>query len=225
MDAPSYRPRDLLAPLGLLALVGAFVGTVIASTPPSVAPAPTPAPSPTPAPPTPSPTPFFIVPTPSPSPTPIPTAPPTRITIPALRVDLPVIAPPDVEGHYPYCDVAEFIADFARPGAPGVTYIYAHARAGMFLPLLRTDDEKLLGLTVHVFTAGNLRHSYRIDRVLRHQTSFAAMAAETGEALFLQTSEGPKGTPGKTIVIAHPTAVKRSTSAIAQPTPSPRDCE
>ena len=75
---------------------------------------------------------------------------PTRLRIRALGIDLPVVAPPTGPDHFPYCNVAEFLPTLSRPGRPGATYVYAHARAGMFLQLLersRTNHGRsLLGL-------------------------------------------------------------------------------
>ena len=64
-----------------------------------------------------------------------------RVIIPSLRIDLPVISrdlrvPGQGPDGYPPCDVALYQTAFGQPGQPGTTYLYAHAREGMFLPLL-----------------------------------------------------------------------------------------
>ena len=95
----------------------------------------------------------------------------TRVVVPSLRIDLPVIRPPNDPDHFPYCDVAEFIQELSQPGLPGATYLYAHAREGMFLPLLETADRKLPRMLVQVYTSDNLVFLYEITRVLRNQSS------------------------------------------------------
>jgi hypothetical protein len=134
---------------------------------------------------------------------------PTRVRIAALRIDLPVVAPPagDVD-HFPYCDVAEFLPTMSRPGRPGTTFIYAHARAGMFLPIHDAasidDGRSLLGLQVQVFSSDDRRFTYEVTEVRRHVVSLDFVYSATAEQLVLQTSEGPRATPEKTVVIAEP---------------------
>jgi hypothetical protein len=150
---------------------------------------------------------------------------PTRIAIPALRIDLPIVAPPDDPDHFPYCDVAEYLRQLSRPGLPGATYIYAHARTGMFLPLLRTRDERLPGMLVQVYTSDDLVFLYEIYEVRRNQVSLDDAFATTEEELWLQTSEGPRGTIGKTQVIARPISVGPADPVAAKPTAKPLACE
>jgi hypothetical protein len=150
---------------------------------------------------------------------------PTRIEIPALRIDLAIVAPPDDPDHFPYCDVAEYIGQLSRPGLPGATYIYAHARTGMFLPLLRTADERLPGMLVQVYTSDDLVFLYEIAEVRRNQISLDDAFAATTEELWLQTSEGPRGTIGKTQVIARPISVGPADPVAAKPVANPVVCE
>jgi hypothetical protein len=154
---------------------------------------------------------------------------PTRVTVPALGIDLPVIEPPRDPDHYPYCNVAEFLRTMSRPGRAGTTFIYAHARAGMFLPILEAsrvnDGEALLGVEIHVFTSDDRRFSYGIAEVRRHVTSLDFAYRATAEALALQTSEGPHGTPGKTIVIATPTGEVAAARDESRPAARPVRCE
>jgi hypothetical protein len=148
----------------------------------------------------------------------------TRIVIPALRIDLPIVRPPDEPDHFPFCDVAEFITQLSQPGLPGATYIYAHAREGMFLPLLVTADARLLGVLVQVYTNDNLVFLYEITEVLRSQTTLDAAFDAVEEQLWLQTSEGPRGTVGKTQIVALPISQGPADPAFANPTPRPRIC-
>lgn len=154
--------------------------------------------------PTPAPTPTAVVETsPTPLPTvglrtPGPTAPPTgtasRIVIPAMRIDLPVI-----EGNegFPYCDVAMYEVSLGQPGRPGTTYIYAHARVETFLRLLTLsevrDGAPMIGMLVEVYTTQGRLSLYEIDAVKRHvvRNGFVAHPAIEGQPqdLILQTSE------------------------------------
>ena len=161
----------------------------------------------------------------APSPSPGATRVATRVTVPALRIDLPVVRPPDDPNHFPYCDVAEYIPQLSQPGQPGTTYLYAHARKGMFLPILETADRKMLGMLVQVYTDDNQVFLYEITRVLRNQSNLDFAFAATEEQLMLQTSEGPRGTIGKTIVVARPLSVGPADPAAAHPTAKPLACE
>ena len=78
----------------------------------------------------------------------------TRVVIPALDIDLPVVPGPN---GYPYCNVAMYIDGLGKPlqdlGQPGrgiATYLFAHARDGMFGPIYeyaiqKHKPDKLLG--------------------------------------------------------------------------------
>jgi hypothetical protein len=147
----------------------------------------------------------------------------TRVRVAALDIDLPVIKP---NAGYPLCDVAMYFVhdDLGQPGQGRSTYLYAHARTGMFLPLLETSARRLRGLVVEVWTSDDLRFLYEITEVRRGQTDLDDAAAATEEQLWLQTSEGPRGTVGKTQVIAMPLSVEQSTHKAAHPKAKPVDC-
>jgi hypothetical protein len=152
----------------------------------------------------------------------------TRVVVPALQIDLPVIAPPP---GYPLCNVAMYFAD-ARLGQPGqdkATYLYAHARAGMFGPIyeavmVRHAPKSLVGLIVQVYTSDNKLYLYEITKVLPHQTTLDAALNAKSEQLWLQTSEGPAGTVGKTQVLAMPLSVGIADPADAHPVAKPAAC-
>ena len=157
----------------------------------------------------------------------------TRIRVPSLGIDLPVVsgdlAVTGNEDGYPLCDVAMFLPEFVQPGEPGTTYIYAHAQRGMFLPLLRASEQNdgaaLLGGLIEVYTSADEMHLYEIVRVKRHATDLSlAIDAADAEQLVLQTSEGPSGTVPKLQVAARPVSIIRATTAEAQPSPQPRVC-
>jgi Sortase domain len=173
--------------------------------------------------------------TPTPRPTSDPTrvptetgdALPTRIVIPSLGIDLAVVGG---DTSYPLCDVAQYLYGFANPGQPGTTYLYGHARAGMFLPLLteseQNDGARMIGAIVKLYTADEKLHLYQINIVKRHATDLS-LAFDLGPGqhrLIMQTSEGPHGTVPKLQVAARPIGVYEATAAEALPTPHPRDC-
>jgi hypothetical protein len=153
----------------------------------------------------------------------------TRVTVPALGIDLPVIASPAHE-EFPLCNVGEYqIIDkpLGFPGLPQATYIYAHARTGgMFLPLLTqsqiNNGAGMIGMWVEVYTADNKDHVYQISKVIRHvpdsPTAFDLALAATTDQLWLQTSEGDgvKVTT-KMQVVAVPIGVVAASPAAAHP--------
>jgi len=148
----------------------------------------------------------------------------TRVRIAALGIDLPVVKPPSDPNVYPLCDVAMWFGDMSRPGDGRATYLYAHAREGMFLPLLRTPGSQQRGLVVEVWTSDDMRFLYEITQVRRDQRDLNDAVAARTEQLWLQTSEGPKGTPGKTQVVAKPISVEAASHAAAHPKPHPVVC-
>jgi hypothetical protein len=167
---------------------------------------------------------------PAPSSGPATTRVASRVVVPALRIDLPVVRPPDDPDHFPYCDVAEFLPQLSQPGFPGTTYLFAHAREGMFLPLLTTADAKMVGMLVQVYTNDDRLFLYEVTRVRRHQDSLDFAFQATEEQLVLQTSEGPRaGLPGHTglvmMVVARPLSAGPADPKAANPSAKPLACE
>jgi hypothetical protein len=152
----------------------------------------------------------------------------TRVRIAALNIDLPVVAPPPGNNAYPYCNVAMYLPDLGQPGQGRATYLYAHARTGMFLPLLDAslvqNGKSMLGMVVEVWTSDNQRFLYDITEVRRHQTSLTDAANATTEQLWLQTSEGPHGTIPKLQVVAEPLSQEAADPADAHPAAKPVVC-
>jgi hypothetical protein len=159
----------------------------------------------------------------------------TRIILRYLGIDLPIISrdrrvPNQGPDQYPPCDVALYHTAFQQPGEAGTTYLYGHAREGMFLSLLeaseRNDGEELIGKVVRVYTSDDMLHLYRITKVRRHATDFSLVtdAPPDKEQLILQTSEGPRGTVPKLQVLAEPFDVRQSTREVARPQAKPRAC-
>ena len=100
--------------------------------------------------PTPTPQPSVVLPTIPPPGTLEPTASPaipadrvgTRVVVPALKIDLPIVKGP---ANKVLCNVAMYAEapGLVQPGFPGSFYLYGHARKGMFLPLLDQSKKRL----------------------------------------------------------------------------------
>jgi hypothetical protein len=132
---------------------------------------------------------------------------------------------------FPLCNVAQYLFGFANPGQPGTTYVYGHARTGMFLPLLDESEKSdngasMIGALVNLYTADLKLHIYQIDVVKQHATDLTlAYDLDPGQhRLILQTSEGPHGTIPKLQVAAAPIGIYTATAAEALPTPHPKVC-
>ncbi len=161
-------------------------------------------------------------------------APATRIQIPALGIDLPVIpSPPNEE--WPLCDVAEVFPlghALEAPGLPQALYIYAHAQAGMFLPLLTAskvgDGAAMIGMYVEVYTDDNQNHVYEIREVLRHgaynSSLFDRPLAAKTDQLWLQTSEDSSASGTKLEIVALPIGVLAASEEAAHPAGKGRVC-
>ncbi len=195
-------------------------------------------PTPTPgqaSPPSPTASPLITLPPIDPGdPTPTPSVDPadrlaTRVRVAALKIDLPVIAP---KGGYPPCNVALYYGDdrLGQPGQGKATYLYSHARTGMFLPILEAskvnNGKKMIGMVAEVWTSDDQRFLYVITKVLRHvpyDQVFNKPFAAKGEQLWLQTSEGV-GTQPKLQIVAEPLSTEAADHAEANPVPKPIDC-
>jgi hypothetical protein len=149
----------------------------------------------------------------------------TRVAVSRLGIDLPVIRGPS---SYPPCRVAMYSAAVAQPREPGITFIYAHARTGMFLPLLtrwRIDrGASLIGRTIKVWTSDSRVSSYRITRVRLASNAMAGVTSLTRERLWLQTSTGPSTRYPKLIVEGVRYSTVRTTYAASHPAPRPVSC-
>jgi sortase (surface protein transpeptidase) len=126
-----------------------------------------------------------------------------RIQIARLGINLP-IAEGDVPRDVDRAQTPEHYA-FHLPGTSmfgaGNTYIYAHARVGMFLSLWNAR----VGDVVTVRTPNGIRE-YVVEevhpRVPPLEISWAGPTADT--RLTLQTSTGPNGTDPRFVVVARP---------------------
>jgi hypothetical protein len=151
----------------------------------------------------------------------------TRVVISALAIDLPIVKPAS-DSAYPLCDVAMYIQELGQPGLGRATYLYAHARTGMFLPILDAslvdDGAAMLGMIVEAYTSDDQLFLYEIVEVRRHQLDLDDAVAASTEQLWLQTSEGPRGTRPKTQVVARFLSTGPADHGEAHPVPSPRVC-
>jgi len=163
---------------------------------------------------------------------PTPTFPPdrvaTRIVIRRLGIDLPIMLQTAEYGIFPLCDVAMYQPLLGQPGQQRATYIYAHAREGMFLPLLtasqNNDGRRMLGMTVEVYTSDDWLFLYTITEVRRHTLDLQDAIDAKTERLWMQTSEGPDGTVPKLQVVADFLAAEITDPESAHPNPRPRVC-
>jgi hypothetical protein len=144
----------------------------------------------------------------------------TRVYIPSYKINMPVVPGPN---GYPYCNVAMYQRILWQPNEPGVSFIYAHARTGMFLPLLNaskiSNGAAMIGKLVYVYTSDSKMYTYKISSVRRHVKSIQAAVGVTYETLWLQTSEGPNFTYPKLVITAKRIAVTSVSYATAHPKP------
>ncbi len=149
----------------------------------------------------------------------------TRIVISSYGIDLPVIIGPR---GFPPCNVAMYLRELWQPREPGVTFLYAHAREGMFLPLLKAswvnNGKALIGKRVLVYTDDGVVSTYEISRVRRHVITLDGIFDVTAEQLWIQTSEGPRGTYEKLILVARRVSSAPAGDALAVPVPHPIYC-
>jgi hypothetical protein len=149
----------------------------------------------------------------------------TRVQVVGMGIDLPVIRGTGAIK----CNVAHYLTMANQPPEQGATFLYTHARTGMFLPLLTASEvnngASMIGRTVYVYTSESKRYPYRIVSVRRHQTSIQRALEVTRPQLWLQTSEGPYSTSTKLVVVAVPAGGPVPVaSSVAMPTPRPVAC-
>jgi hypothetical protein len=155
----------------------------------------------------------------------------TRVVVEALGIDLPIVRARGTSTTYPQCNVAMYIQQLSQPGHGAATYLYAHARDGMFGPIyeraiLRQSGgaKSMIGMIVEVYTSDDQLFEYEVSEVRLHQLNLDAATGATTEELWLQTSEGPKGTPGKTQLLALPLITLPASHRAANPVPHPVNC-
>ena len=155
----------------------------------------------------------------------------TRVVMEALGIDLPIVKPRGNESTYPLCNVAMYIQELGQPGWGRATYLYAHARDGMFGPIYERailkksgGPKSMIGMLVQVYTNDDLLFEYEVTEVRLHQLTLDDAQAATTDEMWLQTSEGPRGTPGKTQLVAKPLVTLPADHATANPKAHPVVC-
>ncbi len=126
-------------------------------------------------------------------------------------------------------DLPKPLVDLGQPGRGIATYLFAHARDGMFGPIYelaiqKHQPQKMLGMIVQVYTSDNKLYLYEVQKVLLHQLTLDGPMSADSEQLWLQTSEGPKGTPGKTQLKATLLSVGAADPKDAHPKAKPLNC-
>jgi hypothetical protein len=158
----------------------------------------------------------------------------TRVRIPnvdgfmSAKIDMAVIRG---NAGYPLCDVAMYSGAYSQPREPSewATFVFAHARKGMFLPLLKEWQQnrgsQLIGKYVYVYTSDNKMHTYRIDALATGLKTQMALITSAGlDKLWLQTSTGPNYTYPKLFVKSSWVSTVSVSYAAAHPTPHPYKC-
>ncbi len=142
----------------------------------------------------------------------------TRVQVQGYPINLAVVRSPN---GYPYCNVAMFMGALNQPQEPGVTFIFAHARTGMFLPLLNAskinNGAAMIGKKVYVWTSNNRLSTYKITQVRRHVKSVQSAVGLTAEQLWLQTSEGPNFTYPKLVIVTKRVSTVAASYAASHP--------
>jgi hypothetical protein len=92
------------------------------------------------------------------------------------------------------------------------------------LAIQKKQAKKMLGMMVQVYTSDLKVHLYEIREYRLHATDLDGPLSATGEELWLQTSEGPKGTRGKTQLRAVPISVADADREDALRKPKPVKC-
>jgi hypothetical protein len=145
-----------------------------------------------------------------------------------LRIDLPIMLQTPNYGTFPLCDVGLYLPELGQPGQGRATYIYAHAREGMFLPLLNAsrinNGKGMIGYLVEVYTSDSYRFTYKIAAVHRHTHSLVDAFNARTDVVFLQTSEGPTSAYPKLQVVANFVSANPTDEAAAHPVPHPVIC-
>jgi hypothetical protein len=120
--------------------------------------------------------------------------------------------------------------NLGQPGEGRATYLYAHARKDMFLPLLDAskvkNGKKLLGMIVEVWTSDDQHFLYELTKVKRHVAYDKGLEdplSATEEELWLQTSEGV-GTAPKLQVVGRLLSQGSAEQKAAHPKAKPVIC-
>ncbi len=127
----------------------------------------------------------------------------TRVRVARLGIDLPLRlgdASRDIAAQATPADAAFLLPSSAVPGTLGNAYVYAHARAGLFLALWNAR----IGDRVDVVESTGTVLRYVVTEIHpRVATSDLRFVGATGdERLTLQTSTGPSASDPRFVVVA-----------------------
>ena len=125
---------------------------------------------------------------------------PTRIRIPSVGIDLPIVPAKVINGYWELSDTsASYGLGSGVPGEQGNTVIFAHARIGLFLPL---RDTKLQD-SIYVYTQHHA-YVYSIIQIKKvYPTDTDVIGPTKREILTLFTCSGFMDTM-RLVVIAKP---------------------
>lgn len=128
-----------------------------------------------------------------------------RVKIPRLAIDLPIAEGDvvrDIDQQRTPENYAFHLTGTSIPGLGSNTYLYAHARAGMFLTLwdARVGDEIFLSTP----TGSTLRYLVSEVHPAVAPTDVSWVQPTPGERLTLQTSTGRNPTDPRFVVVALP---------------------
>lgn len=126
-----------------------------------------------------------------------------RVRVPRLGIDLPLLhgdTGRDVVLRSTPSGAAFLLPSTDPPGSGGNSYIYAHARPGMFLSLW----EVRLGDVVEVTESSGQVRRYAVTEIHAHvvPTDVRYTQPTDDERITLQTSTGPRDTDPRFIVVA-----------------------
>jgi LPXTG-site transpeptidase (sortase) family protein len=128
-----------------------------------------------------------------------------RVQVPRLSIDLPIaegIIQRDVEQQQTPEGWAFHLPGTAIPGQLGNTYIYSHARVGMFLSLWNAK----VGDEVTITTPDGKTLAYVVSEIRPRvaPTDISVAQPSSDQRLTLQTSTGPSPSDPRFVVIALP---------------------
>jgi LPXTG-site transpeptidase (sortase) family protein len=126
-----------------------------------------------------------------------------RIQIPRLAIDLPIaegVIQRDIDQQQTPEGFAFHLPGTSTPGERGNTYVYSHARVGMFLALWNAQ----VGDEVLVSTPDGRKLTYVVTEVRAKvpPTDISVAQPTDDERLTLQTSTGPRPEDPRFVVIA-----------------------
>jgi hypothetical protein len=129
----------------------------------------------------------------------------TRIRVPRLRIDLaiePGVSARDVEAQATPTNAAFLLPGSAVPGAPGNSYVYAHARPGLFLALW----DVRLGDAIEIREPSGGVLGYVVTEIHPHVSpeDLTYITPTDEERLTLQTSTGSWTLSPRFVVVARP---------------------